>query len=67
MLVIFIIEIVGAILAFVYYPQVENFVISSMDDYDPRDPNDTVTAAWDAVQRAVSVDSFIFVILRDIC
>jgi len=54
-LLIFIIEIVGAILAFVYYPQVEEAIINSMSDYNPSNETDPITAAWDTLQLLVSM------------
>lgn len=57
-LVIFIVEIVGAILAFVYYPQVEEVIIDSMADYKPNNDTDPLTLAWDALQELIPCCGF---------
>ncbi|XP_078492815.1 tetraspanin-18B [Ciona intestinalis] len=52
-LIIFILEIIGGVLAFVYYPKAKQAAIDSMKLYDDATPEgNTVKAAWDAFQTA---------------
>eukprot|EP00096_Caligus_rogercresseyi_P006088 TRINITY_DN22262_c0_g1_i1.p1 TRINITY_DN22262_c0_g1~~TRINITY_DN22262_c0_g1_i1.p1 ORF type:complete len:244 (-),score=-26.16 TRINITY_DN22262_c0_g1_i1:70-801(-) len=49
-LIIFIVEIIGGILAFVYFPQVESYVVNSMNDYVESSNTSVVTASWNTLQ-----------------
>ena len=54
-LVIFIVQIVGGILAFVYYPSVEEGIVASISQYGgSSEEAQAITAAWNTVQEAVS-------------
>ena len=56
-LIIFIVEIVGGVLAFVYLPQARMLVSSTVVLYDPFNDTDAravlITQAWDAIQPVV--------------
>jgi len=53
-LVIFILEIVGGILAFVFYPDAKDLALQSMELYDDNtDEGRSIQVAWDELQRGV--------------
>jgi len=51
-LVVTIVEIVGVVLAYVYYPKLKEVTLNTMNLYDKNNSTEsnTVTAAWDAIQ-----------------
>ena len=55
---IFAAEVVGSVLAFVFYPQTETTVIASFKEYQIKNGSEVRNAAsyaWDALQRSVSL------------
>ena len=54
-LVLFILEIVGGVLAFVFYPDARQLALESMEFYGTDgEEGQSITAAWDELQNAVS-------------
>jgi len=48
-------EVVGGILAFVYYPRAKEMALKSMDQYnEDSEVGKTIKAAWDQLQESVS-------------
>ena len=55
-LILFIVEIVGGVLAFVYYPDAKKAAEDTIPLYDNGTPaGDSVKVSWDAVHEAVSL------------
>lgn len=60
-LLIFIIEVVGGVLAFVFYPDAEQVAIDSMSKYNEDSPQgNSIKTGWDALQEGVSCRFFIY-------
>ena len=53
-LLTFIIELAGAVLAFVFLTPIQNEILTTMGSYNETDESNPITQAWDTLQQSVS-------------